>query len=330
MQNRLSKLINTQAQNVTSTSRVNFSFLSEEISYPLVVSAKSPGLILSEWVSENREEFNQKLKLHGAILMRGFKIDTVEKFQNFIKVFDVAPLEYKQRSSPRFEVARNIYHSTTYPQDQHINMHSENSYAFNWGRNIVFCCIQPAEELGETPIADNRLVVKYLSESTRKNFLNKGVKYIRNISPGIGLPWEEVFQTKERKVVEEECVKSGMDYRWEEENRLVLSWNNKAIYNHPDTNEQIWFNHAFFFNKYALGDDAFNSFENEDDLPFNTYYGDGSEITKAEIEEIRLAYAKATVMFPWIKGDVLFLDNMMSAHGRSPYKGDREIIVSMF
>ena len=63
---------------------------------------------------------------------------------------------------------------------------------------------------------------------------------------------------------------------------------------------------------------------------FHTYYGDGSEISKEEIEEIRAAYAKASIKFPWEKGDVLFVDNMMVAHGRSAYKGERKIVVSMF
>ncbi|MES1224146.1 MAG: TauD/TfdA family dioxygenase [Bacteroidota bacterium] len=330
MQNRLSKLLNTKAENVVNTPAVVFSFLEGNESFPLVVSQKSSGLILSKWVKEAKDEFDRQLSRYGALLFRKFQINTVEKFQDFIASFEASPLQYRQRSSPRFEVAKNIYHSTTYPPDQAINMHSENSYALNWARKIVFCCILPAKEQGETPIADNRLVIKNLSENTRNKFLEKGIKYVRNISKGAGLSWEEVFQTDNRKEVEDECINGGMNFKWIDDERLILSWNNKAIYNHPDTLEQIWFNHAFFFNKYALEEEILSSFESDDDLPFNTYFGDGSEISREEIEEIRLAYKKATVLFPWEKGDVLFLDNMLFSHGRSPYKGDREILVSMF
>jgi len=330
MQDRLSKLVNTRAVNMANGPQTDFSFFPGDLSFPLVIAPRSSGLILNEWVKENRSSFDKQLYQHGAILFRGFHIDTVDKFKEFINVFDASPLEYKMRSSPRFEVDKNVYHSTTYPQDQVINMHSENSYAPAWAGRIVFCCIQPPDEQGETPVADNRLVLKYLSEATRDKFRQKGVRYVRNISKGIGLSWEEVFQTSDIDVVEKDCIDNGMGFSWDGPDRLVLSWDHQAVYDHPVTGEPIWFNHAFFFNKYALDEEVLATFDTDTDLPFNTYFGDGSEITRQEIEEIRAAYAKASVKFPWAKGDVLFLDNMLMAHGRSPYKGSRQIIVSMF
>lgn len=330
MKNRLTQLKQTKAENIINGPVVTFSFLQEKFNYPLVVNPQYEGVILSGWIKANTELIHSKVSEHGALLFRGFQVNTVEKFQDLISVFDSAPLEYKQRSSPRHEVAKNIYLSTTYPEDQHINMHSENSYALNWAMKIVFCCITPTEMQGETPIADNRLVLKYLPEATKEKFRTKGIKYVRNISKGLGLSWQEVFQTQDRKEVEEECCKNGMEFRWENADRLVLSWNNKAIYDHPVTGEQVWFNHSFFFNKYAYNESVLSVLRSDDELPFNTYYGDGTQITKEEIEEIRTAYQLSTIVFPWQKGDVLFMDNMLMAHGRSPFKGDRKIIVSMF
>jgi alpha-ketoglutarate-dependent taurine dioxygenase len=330
METKLSKLLRTKAENVANAPRVEYSSLAGEQPLPLVVRPRSSGLILTEWVREHKELLAQQLDAHGGILFRGFGINTVEKFRQFIGVFDAAPLAYKQRSSPRYEVAENIYHSTTYPADQSINMHSENSYSAGSPRRIVFCCVQPAAVQGETPIADNRLVARYLSPATREKFRQRGVKYVRNLSRGIGLSWQEVFQTDDRQTVEAECRNGRMQFAWEGDDRLVLSWTGGAFYDHPAAPEPVWFNHAFFFHKYALPDEVRATFDSDADLPFNTYFGDGSEISRAEIEEVRAAYEKATVRFPWEKGDVLLLDNMLTAHGRSPYQGDRQIIVSMF
>jgi alpha-ketoglutarate-dependent taurine dioxygenase len=310
--------------------RVNFSFLPSAPEFPLVIGPKSPGLIFSEWIKENLEDFESKLNMHGAILFRGFDISTVDKFQDFVNAFDSTPLEYRQRSSPRYEVARNIYHSTTYPADQSIQMHSENSYSPKWPMKIIFCCTQPAEEQGETPIADNRKVLKNLSDATRNKFRKSGVRYVRNISKGVGLSWEEVFQTNKKEEVEEECRENGMNYKWEGDDKLVLSWETKAIYDHPVTGEEIWFNHSSFFNKYALPEEVLSTLGSDDELPFNTCFGNGDPIAKEEVMEIHQAYRDASVLFPWAKGDVLFMDNMLMAHGRSPYKGDRKVIVSMF
>jgi alpha-ketoglutarate-dependent taurine dioxygenase len=47
------------------------------------------------------------------------------------------------------------------------------------------------------------------------------------------------------------------------------------------------------------------------------------------VEQIRQAYRQETVAFPWQKGDLLMLDNMLVAHGRNPFSGERKVIVSM-
>jgi hypothetical protein len=44
---------------------------------------------------------------------------------------------------------------------------------------------------------------------------------------------------------------------------------------------------------------------------------------------VREAYRQETVTFPWQEGDILMLDNMLVAHGRSPFVGSRKIAVGM-
>jgi Taurine catabolism dioxygenase TauD, TfdA family len=67
----------------------------------------------------------------------------------------------------------------------------------------------------------------------------------------------------------------------------------------------------------------------EEALPNNTYYGDGSSIKDSVLDEIRRAYRQETITFPWKQGDILMLDNMLTAHGRAPYVGSRKILVGM-
>jgi hypothetical protein len=65
------------------------------------------------------------------------------------------------------------------------------------------------------------------------------------------------------------------------------------------------------------------------DLPSNTFFGDGGVIEADVMDEIREAFERETVMFPWQRGDLLVLDNMLVAHGRTPYEGSRQILVGM-
>jgi hypothetical protein len=64
-------------------------------------------------------------------------------------------------------------------------------------------------------------------------------------------------------------------------------------------------------------------------LPRNCYYGDGSLIEDSVMEEIGRVYAALEVSFPWHQGDILLLDNMLTAHARNPFSGLRKIYVSM-
>jgi hypothetical protein len=67
----------------------------------------------------------------------------------------------------------------------------------------------------------------------------------------------------------------------------------------------------------------------EEDLPRNACYGDGSPIESDLLDEIRDVYRSVAVQFSWQEGDVMMLDNMLAAHGRTPFKGRRQILVAM-
>ena len=67
----------------------------------------------------------------------------------------------------------------------------------------------------------------------------------------------------------------------------------------------------------------------EEKLPRNAYYGDGSPIEISVLDELKDVYQKSAVYFPWQKGDILLLDNMLASHGRAPFSGPREVVVGM-
>ncbi|WP_343658996.1 TauD/TfdA family dioxygenase [Chryseobacterium sp.] len=325
---RLSKLKNQNSTPVSSDDSILKDFINEE-KYPFVIQASDSDINLKDWLKENSEYFDKNLLEYGAILCRGFNIDAAEKFQDLVSVFEKPALEYKFRSSPRYSIMNNVYVSTTYPNSYSINMHSEHSYAPSPPDKIIFCCVLPASLRGETPIADNRRVLRNISEVLKNKFMEKGILYKRRMNGLLGLPWQEVFQTTDKSEVEAECEKNGISYNWLDEDDLVVTWKKKAIIEHPVSKESIWFNHGMFFNKYSYDEILLSAIDSDDELPNNTYFGDGQEFTKEEYAELYEAYKKATVYFPWEKGDVLFLDNYLSSHGRNSYEGERKIIVSM-
>ena len=47
------------------------------------------------------------------------------------------------------------------------------------------------------------------------------------------------------------------------------------------------------------------------------------------LNHIREAYNQEEIKFQWQKGDIMMLDNILTAHAREPYKGERKVAVAM-
>jgi alpha-ketoglutarate-dependent taurine dioxygenase len=300
---------------------------------PVVVSslsadARSP----RDWAIAHRDDVEEWLRTVGGVLFRGFAVPDQEAFRDFVTALAPDLLEYKERSTPRTEVGGRIYTSTEYPAHQHIALHNEFSYSYTWPLRIAFFASQPAEEGGETPIADSRHVYERVAPEVRERFAAKGVMYVRNYGAGIDLTWQDAFQTQDRAELEAYCRQAPLEWEWLENDRLRTRQVRQTVARHPVTGEMVWFNQAHLFHVSNLGEDAERAMRSvfaEPDLPRNAFYGDGSLIPSEDLAEVRRALDSATVAFVWQAGDVLLLDNMLIAHGRRPYRGTRRILTAL-
>lgn len=299
---------------------------------PLVIKPQLDRANLVLWAADHRDLIETKLLQHGAILFRDFQINGYAEFEQFISKISGELIQYQDRATPRHQLQGNIYTSTEYPPHHRIFLHNENSFAYTWPGKICFFCISEPQQGGETPIADVRRVFQRINPKIRETFIQKQVMYVRNFGDGFGLPWQTVFNTEDKGVLEEYCHSAGIEVEWKNENHLRTSQVRPAVAKHPQTGELVWFNHATVLNVSTLPSKLCQAMLAEfelGDLPNNTYYGDRSEIEAGVLAELRHAYEQETVTFSWQKGDVLMLDNMLVAHGREPFVGQREIVVGM-
>jgi alpha-ketoglutarate-dependent taurine dioxygenase len=293
-----------------------------------VVQVDESSRTVLEWLTDNRDELRAGLATGGAYLLRGFG-DEVDTFHQVVATVGEELLEYSERSTPRTAVGRNIYTSTEYPAEQPIPMHNENSYSHRWPATLYFFCHTAARTGGMTPLADSRAVYRQLCPATRELF-DGGVLYTRNFRGGLGLSWQEAFQTEDRAQVEEYCRRHGHDFEWTDDG-LRTRHLRPAFVREPVTGEQVWFNQANLFHVASLEPEIREAIMElgEENLPRNAYLGDGSPIPDDVIEEIESVYAATSLAMPWTSGDIMMVNNMLMAHGRRPYTGARRILVAM-
>ncbi|WP_299411698.1 TauD/TfdA family dioxygenase [Acaryochloris sp. IP29b_bin.148] len=310
---------------VSDAALVQETLLAAAQSLPLMIQPIVNGLSLLTWVEQNLPRLQTHLHTHGGILFRGFALSGSQEFGEFMAAVSTTPMSYSYRSTPRTQVEGNVYTSTEYPADRTIPLHNEMAYARQWPLTLAFYCQQPALEQGETPIADSRRVLARIPEDIRQKFADLGVLYVRNYGGGLDLPWQEVFQTEDRQEVETFCRQADIEFEWWGTDQLRTRQVCDAIATHPHTHDTVWFNQAHLFHASNLGEAQ----QHLEHWPRNAYFGDGSEITKAVLAEIRAAFAQETILFPWQSGDVLLLDNMLTAHGRRPFTGPRRVLAGM-
>ena len=305
--------------------------LSSEGSLPLVVTPVE-GRALDGYLAAARHYAETFLPVSGGLLFRGLPIVSATDFESFVAAFTPSLVSYEFGSTPRSRVQRQVYTSTEYPPHQHIPLHNEQAYTREWPMKIWFFCGQAPEEGGHTPIADSREVYRCMPVRIRERFSQKQIMYVRNYGNGLDVPWQQVFNTQDPKVVETFCRANGIVYEWKADGELRTKQVAQVIAIHPRTGETVWFNQAHLFHVSNLEPtvrEALLDVVAEEDLPRNACYGDGSPIESDLLDEIRDLYRSLAVQFAWRQGDVMMLDNMLAAHGRTPFKGRRQILVAM-
>lgn len=328
---RLKNLMGARRQsvNLSETRGVRTEYLPDK-PLPLVFQPDMADVDLADWAMNNRDFIDKELLQHGALLFRGFDLASPAEFEKFAEA--ISPQLFAEYGDlPREGVGGKVYGSTPYPADQAILFHNESSHMHRWPMRIWFFCVQAAEQGGETPVVDCRRVYQLLDPKLRARFTDKKLMYVRNYIDGLDVSWQTFFRTTDRSVVEEYCRRSSIDFEWNGD-RLRTRQICPAVVRHPQTNDMVFFNQLQLHHVSCLEPavrQSLLSIVKEADLPRNVYYGDGSPIEDSVIQETREIYEQVAVSFPWRKGDVLMLNNMLVAHGRNPYAGARKIVVAM-
>jgi alpha-ketoglutarate-dependent taurine dioxygenase len=299
-------------------------------------------------INENRTFLKENLLKYGGLLFRGFPVEDENHFKRVITSLQTGKfINYIGGDSPRTIIQEGIYTSTEAPPWLKIPLHNELSFVKNYPTHIYFYCQTAPQQDGQTIVADARNVYKMISPEVKEIFEKKGIKYVSNYYYRSKLlefinklqpshkSWMQVFETNNKALVEKLCYDNEFNFKWNQKDWLELSQIRPAVLTHPATGEAVWFNqaHLYDFNPRLLGFWRYLGakilYARKHMRLHEVFFGDNSFIPQKYLSHILDVLDANTIYFPWQKGDILVLDNILAMHGRAKFKGKRRVLTAM-
>lgn len=318
---------------------------------PLVIEPKNNAMTKKEFwqlLQSQRDHFHKQLLKNGGLLFRNFPIENEDDFGSVIEHLNLGKyINYIGGDSPRDKIKGGIYTSTEAPPSIKIPLHNELSFVKNYPKHIYFYCQIAPEQKGETIIGDARKILKEIHPDVRKRFSEKGLKYVScyykdsfvmkmlNRFQRSHRSWLDVFEVDDKAQVEKLCRENEFEFKWNQNDWIQISQTRPSTLVHPETKEEVWFNqvHLYDFNPRLLGIGRYigaKLFYCRDHMKLHEVsYADQTKIARDDLYHILDVLDANTIYFPWKRGDVLVLDNVLSMHGREVFSGKRRILTAM-
>ncbi|MDP5137954.1 TauD/TfdA family dioxygenase [Rheinheimera baltica] len=283
-----------------------------------------------EWIKKNKIEIDNKLTLHGAILLKNINVSSSTMFEEIVRIF-AKKLYNKNGEHEAFNRSGTVQTPVSYPKDMNLEPHCENTFHFSFPSKIYFSCQIAALEGGATTVYDTRKYFQLLPNKIKERFMEKKVMYVRCYIDGFGLSYGKTLGVSTKKEAENYCHLNALSYEWLG-NILKTRAIRPAAISHPESGEICFISQINHWHQSRLEPEVRKSLRENYDvelMPRDLLYGDGSIIEDSIIQEMSEIYKQIEVSNKWQKGDFMLIDNILSAHGRQKYTGEREILVSL-
>jgi alpha-ketoglutarate-dependent taurine dioxygenase len=299
---------------------------------PIVAKMPNESEDAFDLIAYNKAEIENILHDRGAILFRGMKLASPTNVQ---KITDIMLHDVLKNNAEHIPVSAEsqIQRPVHYSPNDLLLWHNENTFNQSFPSKAIFACETKNFVGGETPIADSRMVFQHIDDHIKQAFMDKQVMYVRKYEEHnlMGLGWKTIFHTSEKSVVEDKCKELNLDWEWKEGDKLITRAVRPATFVHPVSGSLCWTNQAQHWHFSCLNEDVRDGilmlFDDEKDYPRNCYFGDGTAIPDEFMAHILSIYKDQQMQFEWQQGDLLFVDNILKAHARNPYQGERKLLV---
>lgn len=304
--------------------------------FPLVLTPPNDAIAqdmeaFNAWLSEEGEALKALLIRHGAILLRGFPLDSAEAFEDHLNHSPFENMPYVGGAAPRNQVASRIVTANEAPASEKIPFHHEMAQTPNPPGYIFFYCDIASPSGGATSILHSGEIYRRFAEQhpeVAEKIKSEGVRYIRVMpeetdnNSAIGRSWKETFQVDTKADAEQVMRDAGMRWEWLDDGNLRTETATLPAVRYDEEIDQ-----AVFFNSINAVYNGWNDSRNTGEKAVIT--GDGEYMDAEVMADITRSMDELAVNFKWQSGDVLWVSNYSVLHARQPYEGERRILASI-
>lgn len=304
--------------------------MSDSTSTRSVPSIDAPAGSSIAWLRDVAATVRDQLPVHGAVLIRGLPFEAPVDLVEARRALGIRAFTPIEDFVPRRDLGHGVVAPIQWPDDRLLCPFQEGSFSAESPRTVLTACVTPPDSGGQAHLADTRLISAHLPDDLVDRVRAHGWSMTRVFHDGFGIPWSDAFSTSDPAQLEDLLARDGIEYRWLPEGSLRTVRRRPAVVAHPVTGEECWFNQLAFLNsasmeprELAILTEAFG-----EDIPMDTAFGDGTPVSTVDLNVMQQAYDEVTSVVDWRAGDLLVVDNVMTAQGRAPFTGAPEFLIA--
>lgn len=323
--------------------------------FPLLLRARpDSNASIEDYAKEALAVIGSRLHEVGVVLIRGAPLSDANDFEAFLEAMGHRLFPYHLGTTTRSMVGALAAEASDLAAAMIVEPHQELAYRRKQHPSTInFFCARAggAQDGGETLLADMRNVTQQLDAALLSGIQKLGLTYIRVLQnrtqdpehAKLGWPrgkvtspmlfggnrpsWQD-FLGDTREEAEQWLTANGYGFEWLQGDSLRM-WQtvDEVMRPHPVTGEDIMFAQAHaHHNSYHSSHPAFlaatpyPSPSDLEQLPVHVTYGNGSPLSEEALAHVRALVYKNSVALTLEAGDVLVLDNLLTAHGRMPMR----------
>ncbi|MFT6432695.1 MAG: hypothetical protein ACJAVI_000731 [Candidatus Azotimanducaceae bacterium] len=296
--------------------------------FPSVVQCDvSDKLDLAGWVKANKNFIEAALQRSGAVLFRGFPVNSAETFDQFSAAFGYPDFTYAESLSNavRLNFTERVFTANEAPPEVEIFLHHEMAQTPISPSKLFFYCHSAAEVGGATPLCRSDQLFQKLYQTHpvwADEFESKGLKYTtlmpseNDLGSGQGRSWKSTLSVEDESAAEVKLRSLGYSWKWMDDNGLEATTPRLPAVVELETGEKAFYNQLIA---------AYQGWKGVKENPKSAIcFGDGSDIAVEKLDYVASLAEEFTFDLLWQDGDVALVDNYRTMHGRRSYAGTRK------